>query len=75
MAEWNTYDVNVDGQTDWLVHLYETTINGIRKNGLPSEASNYVLSVEIPPLSEQAETMRYRTSLPPGHNVPTGILD
>jgi hypothetical protein len=71
---WDTYDIKVDGQTDWLVHLYETTINGIRENGLPSEVS-YVLSVEVPTLAEQAKVMRYRDSLPPGHNKPTGILD
>ena len=74
MPIWNSYSAKVDGQADWLVRLYEKTINGVRVNGLPSEVRN-VLKVEIPTLAEQAKVMRYRVSLPPGHNKPTGILD
>lgn len=75
MAEWNTHDIKQDAQTDWLVRLYEKTINGIRSyGGLPSETEE-VLVVDIPTLNEQATVMRYRVNMPPGHNIPTGILD
>lgn len=50
---WSTYDMHKDGQTDWLVHMYETVINGIRANQLPSEVDDeYTLSAALtrPPL-------------------------
>jgi len=63
-----------DGQTDWLVRLYEKSINGIRSHGLPSETNKGVISVQMPTLQRQAEVMRYRDLLPPGNNIPTGVI-
>ena len=68
---WSTYDMHKDGQTDWLVHLYETVINGIRANQLPSEVDDeYTLSAIVPNLAEQAQIMRFREPRPPGNNIP-----
>lgn len=76
MATWSTENVLVDGQTDWLVRIYEKTINGIRElGGLPSEANGGELSVHTPTMRSMAEVMRYRQQMPPGHNIPSGIID
>lgn len=71
---WSSSNTHKDGQTDWLVRLYEKTVNGIRVNSLPSEVTTGVLSVRIPTLAEQARVMRYREQLPPGNNAPTGVV-
>ena len=73
---WSSYDIHQDGQTDWLVRLYEKTINGIRDlNGLPSEEEGSVLTVTIPTMGYMANILRFRQQLPPGHNVPSGVID
>lgn len=74
MALWSTFELHKDGQTDWLVRLYEKTVNGMRDIGLPSEINDGVLSVRIPTLAEQARVMRRRDIRPPGHNAPSGVL-
>lgn len=72
---WSSYDMQQDGQTGWLVRLYEKTVNGMRSlGGLPSEEEGGVLSVTAPTLAEQARVMRHRDQLPPGHNRPTGVV-
>ena len=75
MATWSTSDMKKDGQTGWLVRLYEKSVNGVREFGLPSEHSRGTLAVRLPTLAEQARTMRYRDPLPPGNNVPSGVID
>ena len=75
MATWSTSDMKKDGQTGWLVRLYEKSINGVREFGLPSEHSRGTIVVRLPTLAEQARTMRYRDPLPPGNNVPSGVID
>lgn len=75
MAAWSTYDVARDAQTSWLVRLYEKTVNGVREIGKIPTGENNVMRVIVPTLSEQAEVMRFRDQLPPGHNTPTGVLD
>ena len=72
---WLTTDMHKDGQTDWLVRLYEKTINGIRDVGLPAEVNNQILAVQIPLVADQADVMRYREPLPPGNNLPTGQIE
>lgn len=74
MDEWSAFDLEVDGQTSWLVRLYEKTVNGIRRKGMPRQTGT-VLSVRIPSLGEQARVMRYRNQLPPGHNPPSGVFE
>lgn len=78
-TNWDAYDdMTQDGQTSWLVHLYEATVVGIRENGLPYERieqNPLVLNVRIPTLYDQAIVMRKRTMRPPGHNIPSGVLD
>lgn len=65
-----------DGQAAWLVRLYEKTVNGIRNYGkIPAEADDGVLTVSIPTVAEQARALRYRDPLPPGHGVPSGVVD
>ena len=64
-----------DGQTGWLVRLYEKSVNGVREFGLPSEHSRGTIAVRLPTLAEQARTMRYRDTMPPGNNVPSGVID
>lgn len=72
--KWSTRNLKQDGQTDWLVRLYEKTISGIRANGgLPTEIES-ILQFYIPTASEQAKVMRFREILPPGHNIPSGII-
>lgn len=75
MATWSTSDMKKDGQTGWLVRLYEKSVNGVRELGLPSEHSRGTIAVRLPTLAEQARTMRYRDPLPPGNNVPSGVID
>ncbi|MGF0009327.1 MULTISPECIES: hypothetical protein [Desulfovibrio] len=75
MATWSTSDMKKDGQTGWLVRLYEKSVNGVREFGLPSEHSRGTIAVRLPTLAEQARTMRYRDPLPPGNNVPSGVID
>ncbi|WP_303996213.1 hypothetical protein [Desulfovibrio piger] len=75
MATWSTSDMKKDGQTGWLVRLYEKSVNGVREFGLPSEHSRGTIAVRLPILAEQARTMRYRDPLPPGNNVPSGVID
>lgn len=75
MAAWSTNEVKRDDQTGWITHLYEKTVNGIRElGGVPSGTSR-IMKVTVPSLQAQAETMRFRDQLPPGHNPPTGALD
>ena len=65
-----------DGQTDWLVRLYEKTVNGMRElGGLPRESEGYVLNVHLPPMHDMAQVMRYRQQMPPGHNIPSGVIE
>ena len=75
MGTWSTSDMKKDGQTGWLVRLYEKSVNGVREFGLPSEHSRGTIAVRLPTLAEQARTMRYRDPLPPGNNVPSGVID
>ena len=76
MVVWSSHTLVQDGQTEWLVHLYEKTINGIRDlDGLPSEEEGGILTVNIPLMSKMAEVMRHRQQLPPGHNIPSGVVD
>lgn len=75
MATWSTFDMKKDGQTGWLVRLYEKSVNGVREFGLPSEHSRGTIAVRLPTLAEQARAMRYRDPLPPGNNVPSGVID
>lgn len=75
MATWSTFDMKKDGQNGWLVRLYEKSVNGVREFGLPSEHSRGTIAVRLPTLAEQARTMRYRDPLPPGNNVPSGVID
>ena len=75
MATWSAFDMKKDGQTGWLVRLYEKSVNGVREFGLPSEHSRGTIAVRLPTLAEQARTMRYRDPLPPGNNVPSGVID
>ena len=75
MATWSTSDMKKDGQTGWLVRLYEKSVNGVREFGLPSEHSRGTIAVRLPTLAEQARTVRYRDPLPPGNNVPSGVID
>ena len=71
---WSSYDIHQDGQTDWLVRLYEKTINGVRElGGLPSEDEG-TFTVALPTIGSMAEVMRFRQQLPPGHNVPSGVI-
>ena len=73
---WSSYDISQDSQTDWLVRMYEKTVNGMRDmGGLPSEKNDSrVLTVEMPTLDAMAETMRYRDQMPPRHNIPSGVI-
>ena len=74
MAAWSSYDIHQDGQTDWLVRLYEKSINGVRElGGLPSEDDG-TLTVAMPTMDSMASVMRYRQQMPPGHNVPSGVI-
>ena len=75
MTTWSTSDMKKDGQTDWLVRLYEKSINGVREFGLPSERTKGAIAVHLPTMAEQASTMRYRDPLPPGKNIPSGVID
>lgn len=72
---WSSFTTHKDGQTDWLVHLYEKSVNGIRQFGLPSEVDTGVLVIKTPTLADQARIMRYRDLLPPGNNAPTGVIE
>ena len=75
LLAWSTSNIKQDGQTEFLVRIYETAISGIRDiNGLPSGAIS-VLTIETPTLDRQASVMRYRNQLPPGHNPPSGVMD
>lgn len=75
MAAWSTTEMRRDGQTDWLVRLYEKTVNAVRElGGIPSDSYS-VMNIQTPNLDEQAAIMRYSDQLPPGHNAPTGVLD
>ncbi len=75
MAAWSTTEIQRDGQTDWLVRLYEKTVHAVRElGGVPSDSYS-VMRIQTPNLDEQAAVMRYRDQLPPGHNPPTGVLD
>lgn len=75
MPIWSTDNLLRDDQTGWLTRLYEKTVNGIRElGGAPSETSR-IMKIEVPSLDAQAEIMRFRDQLPPGHNPPTGALD
>lgn len=74
MAPWSTSNMKKDGQTDWLVRLYEKSVTGVREFGLPSEHSQGAIAVRLPTLAEQARVMRYRDPLPPGNNVPSGVI-
>lgn len=72
---WSTKNMKQDGQTDWLIHLYEKVINMMRYDGgLPAETEEYISAIEVPTLLQQARVMRYKEILPPGHNVPTGVI-
>lgn len=66
---WKTSDMERCGQPLWLTHLYETAVKGIRKNGLPSETSGYVLTLKIPTLMDQAAQMRRAPQKPPGKEI------
>lgn len=75
MAAWSTSDLQRDGQTDWLVRLYEKTVNAVRElGGVPSDSYS-VMSIQTPNLDAQAAAMRYQDQYPPGNNAPTGVLD
>lgn len=73
---WSTTDMKRDGQAEWLVRLYEKTVNAVRTFGrIPSEGTDGVMNVKIPTLADQARAFRYRPQLPPGKNVPTGQVE
>lgn len=75
MSVWSTSEIKRDGQTDWLVRLYEKTVHAVRElGGAPSDSWS-AMSIQIPNLDAQAAVMRCRDQLPPGHNPPTGVLD
>ncbi len=75
MPAWSTSEVNRDDQSGWLTHLYEKTVNGIRELGGVPSGTSMIMKVAVPSLHVQAEIMRFRDQLPPGHNPPTGALD
>ncbi len=71
---WSSQNLAQDGQTDWLVHLYEKSIQAVRNlGGLPQNGQ--AISVKLPELIEQARVQRARAQMPPGHNTPTGVLE
>ena len=69
----STGEMDKGGQAAWLVRLYEKTVAGIRRHGLPSRSAG-VLSVRVPTLMEQARAMRRLDILPPGLNTPSGVI-
>ena len=71
---WKTSEMERCGQPLWLVKMYELTVKGIRKYGLPSEVSGQVLAVKVPTLMVQADVMRRSPPKAPGKEVGTLII-
>ena len=64
--EWNTYDMQRDGQAEWLVKTGEKIIEALRQaGGLPSIVTTGYLTVSVPTLAEQAQVMNRRKDRAP----------